>query len=83
MESHNIYSFYGWNCHVVWPFAEQYNEFLEANRYENQNERDRRLLELLDALPDCNYNTLKCLMQHLNCIASHREDNKVVLHALF
>jgi len=57
--------------------AEQYDEFLEANRYENSDDRYLRLRELLDALPDCNYNTLKYLMQHLNCVASHQDENKV------
>jgi len=57
--------------------AEQYSEFLEANRCENSDDRYLQLRELLDALPDCNYNTLKFLMQHLNRVASHQDENKV------
>ena len=58
-------------------YAEQYGEFLEANRCENSDERYLRLRELLDALPDCNYDTLKLLMQHLNRVALHQDENKV------
>jgi len=57
--------------------AEQYGEFLEANRRENSDDRYLRLRELLDALPDCNYNTLKFLMKHLNQVALHQDENKV------
>lgn len=56
---------------------EQYNEFIEANRCGNSDDRYLRLRELLDALPDCNYDTLKFLMQHLNRVASHQDENKV------
>ena len=58
-------------------FAEQYNEFLTANRYENSDDRYLRLRELLDTLPDCNYYSLKFLMQHLNHVASHQDENNV------
>ena len=58
-------------------FAEQYGEFLAANHCENSDDRYLRLRELLDTLPDCNYYTLKYLMQHLNRVASHHDENKV------
>jgi len=58
-------------------FAEQYSEFMAANRCENSDDRYLRLRELLDALPDCNYYSLKFLMQHLNLVASHQDANSV------
>jgi len=58
-------------------YTEQYSEFLEANHCEDSNDRYLQLRELLDALPDCNYNTLKFLMQHLNRVASQQDENKV------
>jgi len=57
--------------------AEQYGEFLEANRSENSDDRYLRLRELVDALPDCHYYTLKFLMQHLSRVAAHQDENKV------
>jgi thioester reductase-like protein len=56
---------------------ELYDRLIEASRLENYEERMLRLKELLDELPDCNYLTLRFLMEHLHNVASQQEVNKV------
>ncbi|XP_072268813.1 rho GTPase-activating protein 21 isoform X2 [Pyxicephalus adspersus] len=56
---------------------EKYNEFIEANRKEDPNERLKTLRNLIRDLPMHHYQTLKFLCTHLKTVAENSEKNKM------
>uniref|UniRef100_A0A8C5PQK1 Rho GTPase activating protein 21 n=1 Tax=Leptobrachium leishanense TaxID=445787 RepID=A0A8C5PQK1_9ANUR len=56
---------------------DKYNDFIEANRRENPNERLKTLKRLIKDLPDHHYETLKFLSTHLKTVAENSEKNKM------
>ncbi|KAM5157693.1 rho GTPase-activating protein 21 isoform 2-T2 [Mantella aurantiaca] len=56
---------------------DKYNDFIEANRREDPNERLKTLRNLIRDLPAHHYQTLKFLCTHLKTVAENSEKNKM------
>ncbi|XP_018413457.1 PREDICTED: rho GTPase-activating protein 21 isoform X2 [Nanorana parkeri] len=56
---------------------DKYNDFIEANRKEDPNERLKTLRNLIRELPAHHYQTLKFLCTHLKTVAENSEKNKM------
>lgn len=56
---------------------EKYNDFIEANRKEDPNERLKTLRNLIRELPAHHYQTLRFLCTHLKTVAENSEKNKM------
>ncbi|XP_054592320.2 rho GTPase-activating protein 23 isoform X3 [Nothobranchius furzeri] len=56
---------------------DKYNDFIEANRVEDGEERLKTMKKLIHDLPNHYYHTLKFLVGHLKRVADHSEKNKM------
>uniref|UniRef100_A0A3B4V0D6 Rho GTPase activating protein 23b n=1 Tax=Seriola dumerili TaxID=41447 RepID=A0A3B4V0D6_SERDU len=56
---------------------DKYNDFIDANRIEDAEDRLKTMKKLLHDLPDHYYHTLKFLVGHLKRVADHSEKNKM------
>ncbi|XP_061565256.1 rho GTPase-activating protein 23-like isoform X7 [Cololabis saira] len=56
---------------------EKYNDFINANRIEDSEDRLKTMKKLLQDLPDHYYHTLRFLVTHLKKVADHSEKNKM------
>ncbi|KAG5831860.1 hypothetical protein ANANG_G00284500 [Anguilla anguilla] len=56
---------------------DKYNDFIDANRMENAEDRLKTMRKLIHDLPDCYYHTLKFLVEHLKTVADNAEKNKM------
>ncbi|XP_062874477.1 rho GTPase-activating protein 23 isoform X2 [Trichomycterus rosablanca] len=56
---------------------DKYNDFIEANRMENPNDRLKTLKKLIHDLPDYYFHTLKFLIGHLKRVADNSDKNKM------
>ncbi|XP_034414081.1 rho GTPase-activating protein 23-like isoform X2 [Cyclopterus lumpus] len=56
---------------------DKYNDFIDANRIEDAEDRLKTMKKLLHDLPDYYYHTLKFLVGHLKKVADHCEQNKM------
>ncbi|CAG5912004.1 unnamed protein product [Menidia menidia] len=56
---------------------DKYNDFIEANRIEDAEDRLRTMKKLICNLPDHYHHTLKFLVGHLKRVADHSEKNKM------
>ncbi|XP_068091716.1 rho GTPase-activating protein 21 isoform X2 [Hyperolius riggenbachi] len=56
---------------------DKYNDFIDANRKEDPNERLKTLRNLVRNLPKHHYQTLKFLCTHLKTVAENAEKNKM------
>ncbi|KAM9308058.1 rho GTPase-activating protein 21 [Gastrophryne carolinensis] len=56
---------------------DKYNDFIDANRKEDPNERLKTLRNLVQDLPIHHYQTLKFLCTHLKTVAENSEKNKM------
>ncbi|XP_061079909.1 rho GTPase-activating protein 23-like [Conger conger] len=56
---------------------DKYNDFIDANRMENTEDRLKTMNKLIHDLPDCYYHTLKFLVGHLKTVADHADKNKM------
>ncbi|XP_069024626.1 rho GTPase-activating protein 23-like isoform X2 [Embiotoca jacksoni] len=56
---------------------DKYNDFIDANRIEDTEDRLKTMKKLLHDLPDHYYHTLKFLVGHLKKVADHSEKNKM------
>ncbi|XP_074475492.1 rho GTPase-activating protein 23-like isoform X3 [Sebastes fasciatus] len=56
---------------------DKYNDFIDANRIEDAEDRLKTMKKLLHDLPDYYHHTLKYLVGHLKKVADHAEKNKM------
>ncbi|XP_042364099.1 rho GTPase-activating protein 23-like isoform X4 [Plectropomus leopardus] len=56
---------------------DKYNDFIDANRIEDAEDRLKTMKKLIHDLPDHYYHTLKFLVGHLKKVADHSEKNKM------
>ncbi|XP_028331488.1 rho GTPase-activating protein 23-like isoform X3 [Gouania willdenowi] len=56
---------------------DKYNDFIEANRIEDTEERLKTMKKLIHDLPNHYYHTMKFLVGHLKKVADHAEKNKM------
>ncbi|XP_035853328.1 rho GTPase-activating protein 23-like isoform X3 [Sander lucioperca] len=56
---------------------DKYNDFIDANRIEDAEDRLKTMKKLIHDLPDHYYHTLKFLVGHLKKVADHAEKNKM------
>uniref|UniRef100_A0A4W6F2K9 Rho GTPase activating protein 23 n=1 Tax=Lates calcarifer TaxID=8187 RepID=A0A4W6F2K9_LATCA len=56
---------------------DKYNDFIDANRIEDTEDRLKTMKKLIHDLPDHYYHTLKFLVGHLRRVADHSEKNKM------
>ncbi|KAM9837053.1 rho GTPase-activating protein 23-like [Aulostomus maculatus] len=56
---------------------DKYNDFIDANRIEDTEERLKTMKKLLHDLPDHYHHTLKFLVGHLKRVSDHSEKNKM------
>ncbi|XP_068460187.1 rho GTPase-activating protein 23-like isoform X3 [Clinocottus analis] len=56
---------------------DKYNDFIDANRIEDAEDRLKTMKKLLHDLPDYYHHTLKFLVGHLKKVADHCEQNKM------
>ncbi|XP_034049460.1 rho GTPase-activating protein 23-like isoform X2 [Thalassophryne amazonica] len=56
---------------------DKYNDFIEANRIENAEDRLKTMKKLIHDLPDHYFHTLKFMARHLRKVADHSEKNKM------
>ncbi|KAM4716202.1 rho GTPase-activating protein 23-like isoform 3-T3 [Anableps anableps] len=56
---------------------DKYNDFIDANRIEDAEDRLKTMKKLIRDLPDNYYHTLKFLVGHLKRVADHSEKNKM------
>ncbi|XP_056222711.1 rho GTPase-activating protein 23-like isoform X4 [Seriola aureovittata] len=56
---------------------DKYNDFIDANRIEDAEDRLKTMKKLIHDLPDHYYHTLKFLVGHLKRVADHSEKNKM------
>ncbi|XP_038592002.1 rho GTPase-activating protein 23-like isoform X4 [Micropterus salmoides] len=56
---------------------DKYNDFIDANRIEDAEDRLKTMKKLIHDLPDHYYHTLKFLVGHLKRVADHSERNKM------
>ncbi|XP_042253255.1 rho GTPase-activating protein 23-like isoform X1 [Thunnus maccoyii] len=56
---------------------DKYNDFIDANRIEDAEDRLKTMKKLIHDLPDYYYHTLKFLVGHLRKVADHSEKNKM------
>ncbi|XP_070846945.1 rho GTPase-activating protein 23-like isoform X3 [Chaetodon trifascialis] len=56
---------------------DKYNDFIDANRIEDAEDRLKTMKKLIHDLPDHYYHTLKFLVGHLKTVADHSEINKM------
>ncbi|XP_021168625.2 rho GTPase-activating protein 23 isoform X2 [Fundulus heteroclitus] len=56
---------------------DKYNDFIDANRIEDAEDRLKTMKKLICDLPDYYYHTLKFLVGHLKRVADHSEKNKM------
>ncbi|XP_059180452.1 rho GTPase-activating protein 23-like isoform X2 [Centropristis striata] len=56
---------------------DKYNDFIDANRIEDAEDRLKTMKKLIHDLPDHYYHTLKFLVGHLKKVADHSESNKM------
>ncbi|KAM4525820.1 rho GTPase-activating protein 23-like isoform 6-T6 [Fundulus diaphanus] len=56
---------------------DKYNNFIDANRIEDAEDRLKTMKKLICDLPDYYYHTLKFLVGHLKRVADHSEKNKM------
>ncbi|XP_040885120.1 rho GTPase-activating protein 23-like isoform X2 [Toxotes jaculatrix] len=56
---------------------DKYNDFIDANRIEDGEDRLKTMKKLIHDLPDHYYHTLKFLVGHLKRVADHSEKNKM------
>ncbi|XP_034562986.1 rho GTPase-activating protein 23-like isoform X2 [Notolabrus celidotus] len=56
---------------------DKYNDFIDANRIEDAEDRLKTMKKLLHDLPDHYYHTLKFLVGHLKTVADNCEKNKM------
>ncbi|XP_030610188.1 rho GTPase-activating protein 21-like [Archocentrus centrarchus] len=56
---------------------DKYNDFIDANRIEDREDRLKTMKKLIHDLPDHYYHTLKFLLGHLKRVADHSERNKM------
>ncbi|KAK5906516.1 hypothetical protein CgunFtcFv8_002375 [Champsocephalus gunnari] len=56
---------------------DKYNDFIDANRIEDAEDRLKTMKKLLHALPDYYYHTLKFLVGHLKKVADNADKNKM------
>ncbi|TPX45552.1 hypothetical protein SeMB42_g03955 [Synchytrium endobioticum] len=58
------------------PF-EFYDDFIEASKISDYNERLMSIKALLHSMPKCNFDTFECLIRHMQKVASNGEINKM------
>ncbi|XP_070707655.1 rho GTPase-activating protein 23-like isoform X2 [Pempheris klunzingeri] len=56
---------------------DKYNDFIDANRIEDAEDRLKTMKKLIQDLPDHYYHTLKFLVGHLKKVADNSEKNKM------
>uniref|UniRef100_A0A3P8TP14 Rho GTPase activating protein 23b n=1 Tax=Amphiprion percula TaxID=161767 RepID=A0A3P8TP14_AMPPE len=56
---------------------DKYNDFIDANRIEDAEDRLKTMKKLIHDLPDHYYHTLQFLVGHLKRVADHSEKNKM------
>ncbi|XP_019126890.1 rho GTPase-activating protein 21 isoform X5 [Larimichthys crocea] len=56
---------------------DKYNDFIDANRIEDAEDRLKTMKKLIHDLPNHYYHTLKYLVGHLKKVADHSEKNKM------
>ncbi|XP_022065196.2 rho GTPase-activating protein 23-like isoform X4 [Acanthochromis polyacanthus] len=56
---------------------DKYNDFIDANRIEDAEDRLKTMKKLIHDLPDHYYHTLQFLVGHLKKVADHSEKNKM------
>ncbi|KAM4524170.1 rho GTPase-activating protein 23-like isoform 5-T6 [Odontesthes bonariensis] len=56
---------------------DKYNDFIDANRIEDAEDRLKTMKKLIHDLPDHYYHTLKFLVGHLKRVADHSKKNKM------
>ncbi|XP_055360468.1 rho GTPase-activating protein 23-like isoform X4 [Betta splendens] len=56
---------------------DKYNDFIDANRVEDAEDRLKTMKKLIHDLPDYYYHTLKFLVGHLKKVADNAEKNKM------
>ncbi|KAM3591482.1 uncharacterized protein V6R79_002447 [Siganus canaliculatus] len=56
---------------------DKYNDFIDANRIEDAEDRLKTMKKLIHDLPDHYYHTMKFLVGHLKTVADHSEKNKM------
>ncbi|CAJ1080573.1 rho GTPase-activating protein 23-like isoform X7 [Xyrichtys novacula] len=56
---------------------DKYNDFIDANRIDDAEDRLKTMKKLIHDLPDHYYHTLKFLVGHLKMVADHSEKNKM------
>ncbi|XP_067365050.1 rho GTPase-activating protein 23-like isoform X4 [Channa argus] len=56
---------------------DKYNDFIDANRIEDAEDRLKTMKKLIQDLPDHYYHTLKFLVAHLKKVADHSVKNKM------
>lgn len=54
-----------------------YNEFLEASQIQNDQQRKAFVLNIINKLPEGNYNNLKYLMKFLTLLSEKNQHNKM------
>ncbi|KAI5294009.1 hypothetical protein KEM52_004861 [Ascosphaera acerosa] len=59
-----------------------YHSFVNAARYENDNQRRDAIHTLINDLPDANYATLRALTLHLNRVQQHSAKNRMDVKAI-
>ncbi|XP_052270328.1 active breakpoint cluster region-related protein-like isoform X21 [Dreissena polymorpha] len=59
-----------------------YQSFVQTNQLQNEETKEKCMLELLHGLPDANYYTIVCMLEHLVRVAKRSAENKMSLSNL-
>jgi len=59
-----------------------YPELVETYKMQDKEEQEKKMISLLNSLPDSNYHTMMAILEHLIRIRNHEASNKMPFHNL-